>query len=805
MHDEDAPMSGPTEDWCDRLSHEFESSWQLGHRPRIESFLDRTPAPFRPVLFKRLLAREVALRRDVGESPSSDEYFERFATEQELISAVFKVGVATDPATDAPAPLTGPTLPFTESDRIRAELLVPTERAECASAGPPDLPGYLVHREVGRGGMGVVYEATQLSTNRHVALKVLSPRFAADREMVDQFVREARLAGNLDDSRLITVFDVMVDCTPPVIVMRYIEGVDLGQILVDRMSVQRSGSSPEGKHRTATLDDRAFLAFLLPVIDQLIDAVAAVQAGGVIHRDIKPANVLVSDDNKVYLTDFGLAKLAESPSPCGDPTRWLGTHGFISPEQHAGLEADIRTDIFGLGVTIYQALTQALPYGQGKITPDAPRPKAPGARHPELKLPPELDRILLKALELDRDDRYPTASAMREDWQRARGGRRRSALALSLPVAFAACSVLATSGAYFRATAVSDNLPLAMRINLENAARRVEVVTDPPGARAVLVPLDRQFGEPIPDRAIRPPTGRLTPVELDAPAGDYLVEVALPDGRYHQVYRRVPHVGETAEAEAHRRWDDRGDGAIRLPSIAIPPSSVTGEMASFDGNPRFVAGSELEPIILPEHTVRIEPFYLDTTEVTVLESNRAAGAEGSSIIRFVGRPDDAISGLTFDQAVETAERLGKRLPTEMEYEYAATDRGRSRYPWGDSATPLVENRWEYGPVRRAIYDRVEADRPVFGLYSNVVEWTSSWGRPYGLSADLVPPNWFLNRRIIRGGIWPGYDHDCKTSLFIGPRNRFVQARDKVILGVGFRCARSVGPQFLEPRTTLVAR
>src|SRR5207253_3253238 len=165
-----------------------------------------------------------------------------------------------------------------------------------------------------------------------------------------------------------------------------------------------------------TLDDRAYLGKMLPLLDQVVDAVTAIHQAQVLHRDIKPSNVLVDQQGEAWLSDFGLARL-EKVGAGTSPGVAVGTRGYMSPEQTRGEEIDARADLFALGVTIYQALTLHLPYPR-EVTPESPEP--PSRSQPLLA--GDFDAVLLKVLAADRDKRYGSSVEFRDDWRSVRQG-----------------------------------------------------------------------------------------------------------------------------------------------------------------------------------------------------------------------------------------------------------------------------------------------------------------------------------------------------------------------------------------------
>ena len=261
---------------------------------------------------------------------------------------------------------------------------------------------YQVISRIARGGMATVYEAIDTRLDRTVALKMMSPALAEDPGFVTRFRREARAAAQLSHPHVVAVFDQGEAAGLPYLAMEYVPGRTLRDVLRDYGAL-----SPEQA---------------LTILDPVLEALSAAHDAGFVHRDIKPENILISDDGRVKVTDFGLAR-AVSNTTTATQGMIIGTVAYLSPEHVERGDADARSDVYGAGICLFEMVTGQVPFAAESaitvayqhVNADVP---APSSLRPTI--PPDVDALVATATRRDPDLRYPDCRAFLADVRRVR-------------------------------------------------------------------------------------------------------------------------------------------------------------------------------------------------------------------------------------------------------------------------------------------------------------------------------------------------------------------------------------------------
>ncbi len=376
----DDTLSLSAEQFHDRLCDEFENDLANGQSPPIMEILGRVPSIEQRALFEKVFRIEVELQPDAVSRRA--EYLARFRDFAEQVNEIFDNPQGQE---------------FIQAGGENHAADPPPNGQSGATSIPERIGRYRIERILGEGGFGVVYLAYDADLNRRVAIKVPHRKHVSKVEDAQPYLTEARTVAALDHSNIVTVFDVgATNEFPCYVVSKYIEGCTLADMIATREP----------------------LVCLAPeLVATVAETLHYAHRQGLVHRDVKPSNILIDKDGKPYVADFGLALREEN---VGRGPRHAGTPSYMSPEQARGEghRVDGRSDIFSLGVVLYEMLTWRRPF-EGESRDDTlerivslePRPP----RQIVNDIPRELERICLKALSKRASDRYTTAKDMAGD------------------------------------------------------------------------------------------------------------------------------------------------------------------------------------------------------------------------------------------------------------------------------------------------------------------------------------------------------------------------------------------------------
>ena len=388
----DSALSRERRRELDKFCVEFESAWteNSASRTTIDQLVQQADEELKPYLVRELVAIECEFRASDGESPLLEEYLDRLPAYRDEVERGFELWRTT------------------------------ADESEAIVTKPPDQIGdFRVLREIGRGGMGVVYEAEQESLGRRVAIKTLLAGPSLLRPgNATRFEREARAVAKLHHANIVDVYGTGMHDGVPYFAMEFVEGVSLRDLIREARSEGQSKESSTSETASVNLEDEQVIA---RVGLQVADALQYAHEKGILHRDVKPANLIVDDSGVVWVTDFGLAKLAEDNDDATKTGDVIGTLRYLPPEALQG-DWDERGDVYSLGMTLYELLVLEPAYSESKpfelmdrIRQGEPLPR-PNERGRGISV--DLETIVMKATAAESSSRYQSASALAGDLKR---------------------------------------------------------------------------------------------------------------------------------------------------------------------------------------------------------------------------------------------------------------------------------------------------------------------------------------------------------------------------------------------------
>ncbi len=535
---------------------------------------------------------------------------------------------------------------------------------------------YEVLCHIGGGGMAQVFLARHSGHGGAFAVKVLAEYLAQDPQVVARFEQEARTAASLSGHpNIVPIFDIGSGNGMHYLIMQFISGQNLSSYL-----------SEHGKLAPADA---------LNVVAQTATGLVWSESKHIVHRDLKPANILLDQTGRIVILDFGLSKLADVATGLTRPGESLGTPYYMSPEQIRGEPCDLRSDLYSLGIILYELLAGCRPFDADSIIAiQMAHLAAPVSllRTADPSLPEACEVFVQKLLQKRREDRYQSPQELLDELQK----------------------LGATSGPG----------KLRPKVNVALEAILAEPVSTI-SATAAISPPTSVTTHPIPEATWSASAATISP-DMPRP---HFATIPLP-----ALTAPTPSIPKPRDKRRFL-WIAGGVFAaivvVAVLFLSLAPAPPAPELNDAYGRMLlvpagdFIYGENSPDSPRPRQTISLKGFYVDETEVSNKEYKQFVDATGHTAPKsadFTTAPDDPVVGVTYEDAQAFAAWAGKRLPTEEEWEKAARGVDGRRYPWGqESWTNGVPTRLQ--PIN-SFPDR-KSPYGALNMAGNVFEWTAS--------------------------------------------------------------------------------
>jgi serine/threonine-protein kinase len=611
---------------------------------------------------------------------------------------------------------------------------------------------YEILRWIGGGGMAEVFLARHRIHGALFAVKVLSTDLAEDERIVARFVQEARTAATLaGHANIVPIFDIGAQNGLYFLIMQYVEGEDLAKYLKRNQRL----APQDAAHVTC----------------QVADALVWASAKGVVHRDLKPSNLYLDQNGRIMVLDFGIAKAADVPSVLTAATERLGTVYYMSPEQIMGRPCDSRSDLYSLGVVFFEMLTGRKPFeadNSRAIEIAHVQTPAPDVREVDPSLPGELSYIVGHLLAKSPDDRYQSPSELVEHLNQLGA----SSNPLMLRPNVTPIIPVVDQPAPYQPTRLNTPRPDTKNPGVSTPPPQGN--TNPPG--------------PLVAAVTPPPAAKSHDTKLIW-GGITLFAVLILGAALYLILNRHPGAGKAPPAATAT-----GSPTQTAANPNVKLDRLGGRLHLVPAG-NFIFGNDTDPASPNgKETENVPAFYIDETEVSnsvykvFCDQTKHSPPDSPT---FNQKPDFPVTNVSFEDAEAFASWIGKRLPTEKEWEKAARGTDGRIYPWGNDpwADPPVDiEQVLSNPDRLSPFG-------AYGMAGNVMEWTTTH-YPAGpaeirdMTKLLGTSEFSHNWKVIKGGYF-GKDK-LAPKFFKTYMRRGFPEDSRISPVIGFRCVVDAG-------------